>query len=140
MQRHALAATLALLIPLALVPWLEINATHLTNPDWPPHARLHEAWQLITNATLALIGLWLGWTRRRWREAAGLGLVITASFLAAWALRGVYGGSMAGTTSGSTVLLGVDVAVWVMGAASLLLAWVAFSAPRQGTQPDRSTR
>ena len=132
MPRHALAATLALLIPAVLVPVLEINATHLTNPDWPPHARLHEAWQLITNATLALIALWLGWMRRRWHEAAGLGLVITLGFLAAWALRGYYGGSMAGTTSGSTALLGVDVAVWVMGAASLLLAWVALCAPRLG--------
>jgi hypothetical protein len=27
-------------------PLLEANVAHVLNPEWPPHARLHEAWQL----------------------------------------------------------------------------------------------
>jgi hypothetical protein len=32
------------------VPFLEINDTHVFNPDWTPHVRIHEVWQLITNS------------------------------------------------------------------------------------------
>ncbi|MDM8349506.1 hypothetical protein P8H27_11430 [Pseudomonas sp. sp1636] len=39
------------------VPLLEINSTHVFNPSWEAHARLHEARQLATNSALALLSL-----------------------------------------------------------------------------------
>ena len=37
------------------VPILDINATHVFNPDWTPHVRIHEVWQLLTNSSLGVL-------------------------------------------------------------------------------------
>lgn len=49
-----IAVTFAALLFGLIVPILEVNATHLLNPLWPSHGRLHEAWQLLTNTAIAL--------------------------------------------------------------------------------------
>lgn len=54
-----LLTTSGLLVPLILLPVLEVTDTHVFNPTWPPHARLHEVWQLTTNVGIALVALWL---------------------------------------------------------------------------------
>ncbi|BFN28172.1 hypothetical protein PSCT_04341 [Pseudomonas sp. SCT] len=53
------------------VPLLEINQTHVFNPQWEPHMRLHEVWQLATNSALALLALWLAWARNNISFVAG---------------------------------------------------------------------
>lgn len=106
--------TVCLCVPGLLVPYLEIDASHLLNPRWPPHARLHEAWQLLTNAGLAWTGIVLLWRRGRLNLAAGLGLAIGAGFLGAYVLRDLYDGSMAGTRSSESAVAGLDTAVLVM--------------------------
>jgi hypothetical protein len=114
--------TICVLIVGILVPILEVNETHLFNPLWPPHARLHEAWQLTSNTATALVCLWLAWSQSRVRLASFLALVVTAGFLVAFAARQAYGGSMQHTDGTEIVLLGVNAAVLVMGIASLVLA------------------
>ncbi len=42
---------------------MEINSTHVFNPDWTPHVQRHEVWQLITNSTVAMFCLWLVWKK-----------------------------------------------------------------------------
>jgi hypothetical protein len=39
----------------------DLNATHVFNPDWPPHARFHgvAGWGTVTGAQL--LALWLLW-------------------------------------------------------------------------------
>jgi hypothetical protein len=37
------------------------NATHLYNPDWPPHARYHLVMQFVAFAALGALGLLLLW-------------------------------------------------------------------------------
>lgn len=118
-----MAVSLALLLFVVVLPWLEWNATHVFNPQWPPHARLHEVWQLATNAAFGALGLALAWSRRRLAEACVLGLVMSGAFLVAWAARGVYGGSMAGTTTGALGSAGVDVAVLAMGLSAAVFAF-----------------
>lgn len=126
-----LVLTVCLLIPGLLVPVLEVNATHLTNPAWPAHARLHEGWQLITNSALCAWALWLAWARAELRQAAVLGQIVIGGFLLAYLLRDGYGGSMAGTTTGALARDGVEPAVLIMSAAFLLLTAVQWQARRR---------
>lgn len=128
---HRLLATAALLVFVVVVPALELGDTHLRNPHWPPHARLHEGWQLATNALLGLLAIAWAWTPRRFIAACLLGLALAGGFVAAWWLRGAYGGSMAGTTSTAVAVAGVDPAVLLVHALALAFAWLAVAARRR---------
>ena len=112
------------------VPLLEVNATHLWNPAWPPHARLHEAWQLITNVVLALTCLWLVWARGQVRGAALLGIAVVGGFLAAYALRGAYGGSMVHPNGTELLIGGINPATAIMLVAMIILTGCAWPSRR----------
>ncbi len=109
-----------------IVPLLEISETHVFNPLWPGHARLHEVWQLATNVGLGLTCLWLAWFGGRVRAASLLGLLVTAGFLIAYALRHSYGGSMRHTDGSELMVFGINSAVLTMLVASVALAIVAW--------------
>ena len=111
----------AAVVFVVLVPALEINASHLVNPDWPAHARLHEAWQLLTNAALCITASWLAVIGRE-RLGAGLALLVVVPLLSAYALRGLYGGSIERTGGEDSVFSsgGAPVVVMLILAASLI--------------------
>ncbi|WP_309644311.1 hypothetical protein [Phenylobacterium sp.] len=113
-----------------LVPVLEINATHVWNPDWPAHARLHEVWQLITNCLLAGGCLWLAWVRNQVAAASLLALAVISGFLAAYLVRGAYGGSMVHPNGSELLVGGVNPATAVMLAAAIALAGCLWSTAR----------
>jgi hypothetical protein len=119
----ALAATLCLALIGLAVPVLEINTTHLLNPQWPPHARLHEAWQLITNSGLSLLGVVLIWRHERVFDACIIGQFLSGGFVLAWLARGSFGGSMGGASTGATTIAGLDLALWTM-----LIVFATFTA------------
>lgn len=52
-----LLVTVGIVFYALVVPIFEINASHVFNPHWPPHARLHEVWQLATNCALGAFSL-----------------------------------------------------------------------------------
>jgi uncharacterized membrane protein len=87
-------ATIGLLIFGALIPVLEISDTHVFNETWPPHARLHEVWQLSTNIALAVLGLWLVWVRGDLIIAGLIGTSVMGGVLVAHLLSGYYGGAL----------------------------------------------
>lgn len=113
-------ALLALcLAPIAvIVPILEVGPTHVFNPDWPGHARLHEVWQLLGNSLLCLTSLWLAWGRRQMALACLLGLIPCMTFLAAFALSPLYGGTMLHSDGTELAIGGVNLAVIVITLAS----------------------
>ncbi|MEQ8861702.1 MAG: hypothetical protein RIC56_23925 [Pseudomonadales bacterium] len=39
----------------------DFNRTHATNPLWTPHARFHVVWQVLTQAGVATVTLYLIW-------------------------------------------------------------------------------
>ena len=108
------------------VPYLEINDTHVFNPDWVAHARLHEVWQLITNSALGAIALWLTWMSVDGKgKASVIALVVTGGFLAAYALQGLYGGSMVHPDGTEKTVSGINVGVigfgWVFASSVFTL-------------------
>ena len=104
--------TISIALYAIAVPYLEINDTHVFNPDWVAHARLHEVWQLITNSFLGAIALWLTWMSVDGRgKASVIALVVTGGFLAAYALKGLYGGSMVHSDGTEKTVLGINVGV-----------------------------
>lgn len=41
----------------------DFNKTHATNPLWTPHARFHVVWQVLSQAGVSLVILYLLWNR-----------------------------------------------------------------------------
>ena len=108
-----LSVLLTFLVFGLLIPIFEINQTHLFHPEWPAHARLHEAWQLMTNAAISALALYLIWTGKAPKVAIVLSLIIGLSFLTAFVLGGTYGGSMLDTDGTQKALGGINLAVLI---------------------------
>lgn len=135
--------TLAVAIYALVVPLLEVNATHLFNPEWSAHARTHEAWQLTTNAALGLLALWLLWKRGEPKLAGAISIVVMGSFLVAFMLQDAYGGSMVlSAVHPEKKILGVNLGVVgailcvLLAAGSILLARPAGRAGTDAPGPD----
>ncbi len=108
------------------VPFLEINETHVFNPDWTPHVRIHEVWQLITNSAIGALCLWLVWVRGEVFFSSLLGLIVTGGFLAAYALQDFYGGSMKYLDGSEKMLLGLNIGVLGFGVVFMLFFLALF--------------
>jgi hypothetical protein len=120
------AVTMNAIVFVLLIPFFELNSSHLTNPLWPSHARLHEAWQLLTNAAIAIFALRLALNRRGPWIAIALCLIPGVSFLIAWATSASYGGSMLHSDGTQMAIAGINVAVLVVAAVTSLLVVSAF--------------
>lgn len=112
---------LSAIIFTGLIPFLELNETHLTNPEWPSHARLHEAWQLMTNAALSILAVVLVARRKAPLTGITIALVIAVSFLGAFVSARAYGGSMLHADGTQMAIGGVNLAVIVVSGLSILL-------------------
>lgn len=108
------------------VPVLEINATHVFNPDWTPHARIHEVWQLITNSGLGVLCLWLTWKHGKVILSSIISLFVTAGFLVAFLLQNTYGGSMKYLDGSEKTLFGLNIGVVGFGLVITLLSTIVY--------------
>ena len=119
--------TFSIVLYAIAVPFLEINNTHVFNPDWTPHAKIHEVWQLITNTGIGLLCLWLVWIKKETKISALLSLLVTGGFLLAFSLKELYGGSMKYLDGSEKTLFGINIGVLGFGAAFLLLLTIIYS-------------
>lgn len=133
-MRLSLVLTLCLVPVGLLVPILEIGPTHVFNPDWPGHARLHEVWQLAANSGLSLLCLWLAWGAGRVRLASVIALVLTASFLLSFLLAPLYGGTMRHSDGSELMVAGMNSAVAIMLLATaglIFILWATRGKPQE---------
>lgn len=89
-----LLITISVMLFLVVIPVLELNASHVFNPEWPPHARFHNMWQIITNCCLGLLCLWLVWVKSNTLLSGVLVLCIMGGVLAAQTFADFYGGTI----------------------------------------------
>lgn len=122
--------TFSIILYAIIVPFLELNATHVFNPDWTPHVRIHEVWQLITNSSIGILCLWLVWVKSNTKISAILSLLITGGFILAYVLQGTYDGSMKYLDGSEKILLGVNIGVLGFGIAFLLLIFTLITKSR----------
>jgi hypothetical protein len=104
-----------------VVPFLDINETHVWNPDWTPHARIHEVWQLISNSSIGVVCLWLVWYKKEVLLSSLLSLIVTGGFLLAFLLKDGYGGSMKYLDGSEKTVLGINIGALGFGIAFLFL-------------------
>jgi len=127
--------TICILLYAMGVPYLEINDTHVFNPDWTPHVRIHEVWQLTTNCCIGILCLWFIWVKDDLIPSAVLSMFVTGGFLFAFAIKGIYGGSMIYLDGSEKTILGINIGIVGFGLAfSLLLFSVFLEFRRQKSQ------
>ena len=125
--------TFSILLYAIVVPFLEINETHVFNPNWTPHVRIHEVWQLITNSGIGLLCLWLVWVKKETKISGILSLLVTGGFLLAYGLKNAYGGSMKYLDGSEKTLLGVNIGVLGFGMAFILVLYILMVERLKGT-------
>ena len=88
--------TLCLLAGGILPVLVDVNPSHLLNPDWDSHARVHEAWRLSTNFLIFSLAIFLLWYKGMEKLAGLLSLCIHFGFVIATSLMPLYGGEPVG--------------------------------------------
>ena len=114
---------------LAVVPALaDFNTSHVTNPLWPAHARLHTVWLVCTTSLLSLLALGILWGRREQPHrgvvllsAAILGSVLLGFFVAG-ATRSSYGGAFADPNGVAIRFAGLDANLLGFAVMAVMLA------------------
>ena len=84
--------TICLLLGTILPLIVDTGHTHLLNPDWDAHSRVHEVWRLSTNIFIAGIGLYLLWKSNYSLLPALLSVCIVLGFFSAIFTMSLYGG------------------------------------------------
>lgn len=132
--------TFSIILYALVVPVLELNETHVFNPDWTPHARIHEVWQLFTNTGIGILCLWLVWVKKETKISTILSVLITGGFLLAFILKELYGGSMKYLDGSEKTLLGINIGILGFGIAFVLLTTVLFSKTRRSNDNKKIAR
>ena len=91
---------------------LDIGNTHLFNPDWDAHARVHEVWRLSTNSLITILGLYLLWIKQREFLAALLSLCLIIGFWISVLLMPFYGGLPVGNGMDELAPLGIPLNIF----------------------------
>ena len=91
---------------------LDIGNTHLFNPDWDAHSRVHEVWRLSTNSLITILVLYLLWIKQREFLAALLSLCLIIGFWISVLLMPFYGGLPVGNGMDELAPLGIPLNIF----------------------------
>ena len=134
--------TVPALFVAVMPPIADLNETHLLNPLWTGHARLHTAWLISSNSLLSLFALWAMWRgpRAASREGILTGAAIMGAilggFLVAAAARALYEGSFADPNGVPLVAGAIDANLLAFSVLFLLLV-AAVALVRRPTERPR---
>ena len=107
---------------------VDVNTSHLLNPDWDSHARVHEAWRLSTNFLVFSLGMYLLWSKNKEILAGLLSLCIHLGFVIAAILMPIYGGEPVGEGIPEPEILMVPFNVFFFGSMFFLQGLVLMTA------------
>jgi len=107
---------------------VDVNTSHLLNPDWDSHARVHEAWRLSTNFLVFSLGIYLLWSKNKEILAGLLSLCIHLGFVIAAILMPIYGGEPVGEGIPEPEILMVPFNVFFFGSMCFLQGIVLMTA------------
>ena len=110
---------------------VDVNTSHLLNPDWDSHARVHEAWRLSTNFLVFSLGIYLLWSKNKEILAGLLSLCIHLGFVIAAILMPIYGGEPVGEGIPEPEILMVPFNVFFFGSMFLLQGMVLMTAVKK---------
>lgn len=99
---------------------IDVGITHLQNPDWDAHARVHEVWRLSTNTFIAFLGLYLIWIMQKELLAAVLSLCLLLGFWVSVLLMPFYDGLAIGQGVNELEPFGIPLNIISFAAVSII--------------------
>jgi hypothetical protein len=99
---------------------IDVGITHLQNPDWDAHARVHEVWRLSTNTFIAFLGLYLIWIMQKELLAALLSLCLLIGFWVSVLLMPFYDGLAIGQGVNELEPFGIPLNIISFAAVSII--------------------
>ena len=99
---------------------IDVGITHLQNPDWDAHARVHEVWRLSTNTFIAFLGLYLIWIIQKELLAAILSLCLLIGFWVSVLLMPFYDGLAIGQGVNELEPFGIPLNIISFAAVSII--------------------
>ncbi|MEO1034794.1 MAG: DUF6640 family protein [Pseudomonadota bacterium] len=99
----------------------DLNETHLLNPEWSSHARVHGAWFLFFGAAMAFMSLYLVWFRNVLILPVFVGLMFVAGFWVAFLAAPLYGGALVDENGIETTILALESNVFTFSVVTTVL-------------------
>ena len=116
--------TLCLIVG-GIVPIIvDISSSHLFNPDWDAHARVHEVWRLSTNFLIFGLGIYLLWVKKNEVLSACLSLCIHLGFVFSAVTMSLYGGAATGAGIPEPFIIGIPLNVFMFSTMFLIQSTV----------------
>ena len=103
---------------------VDIGPSHLFNPDWDAHARVHEVWRLSTNFLIFGLGIYLLWMKKNEVLSAFLSLCIHLGFVFSAATMSLYGGAATGEGVREPFIIGIPLNVFMFSTIFLIQSTV----------------
>ena len=128
--------TLCLIVG-GIVPIIvDISSSHLFNPDWDAHARVHEVWRLSTNFLIFGLGVYLLWVKKIEVLPGLLSLCIHLGFVFSAATMSLYGGAATGEGVPEPLIIGIPLNVFMFSTMFLIQSAVLIFTLKQSVTEE----